>query len=140
MPRSIRVLATGVRVEEHPDPESWLQDAWRDLGVRATPEERSDLARWRAGDVVFVRTTSFVEFDDGSGPKVWEDTPQGPTPVEVSSSATTALLVIVEAQDQRLNLLADLGISDMRVSRFDFEAAARRIEIAPALRARLTLD
>jgi hypothetical protein len=37
-------------------------------------------------------------------------------------------------------LLAELGISGMSPSRFEFAAAPRRIDVAPALARRLTLD
>jgi hypothetical protein len=37
-------------------------------------------------------------------------------------------------------LLADFGISDIQVSRFDYHAAPHRIDVDPAVASRLTID
>jgi hypothetical protein len=108
--------------------------------MHLSPEQRADLAGGRAGEVVFVRVTAFVEFDRGAGLERWEETPQGPFAVEARGSATSALLDLVEGQSLLTNLLADLGISGMAVSRFQFAAAPRRIDVDPAIAGRLTLD
>jgi hypothetical protein len=49
-------------------------------------------------------------------------------------------LDLAENQSRLENLLADLGISGLEVSRFEFAAAPRRIDVDPALAGRLTLD
>jgi hypothetical protein len=136
----IRILATGVFVDEHADPEPELLEAARAFGEHLSPEDRAELARWRAGELVYVRITSFVEFDDGSGVQRWDETPQGPYPLPLGESATSALLNSIEDSDQRDNHLADFGINEIPVSRFEFEAAPRRIDVDPPLAARLTLD
>jgi hypothetical protein len=138
MAREIRILATGVRVDVHPDPEEALIEAAGAFGGYPSPEQRADLAHWRAGELAFVRLTSFAEFDDGSGVQRWEGTPQGPYAVSVAEPATSTLLDLVDSVDEPL--LADFGISGMSVSRFAFHAAPRRIDIDPALVSRLTLD
>ena len=50
--------------------------------------------------------------------------------------STSLLMELAEDLD---DLLADLGIADYKVSRFDFLAAPRRVELADGLRDRLTL-
>jgi hypothetical protein len=134
-------------VDEYPDPEAALIDrsdaALIDRKMRAqvrlSPEQRADLARWRAGEVIFVRVTEFAEFDAGEGPQRWEDTPQGPYAVPVGVSATSTLLDLVENSEGG-SLLGELGISGLAVSRWEFAAAPRRIDVDDAVTRRLTLD
>lgn len=101
-----------------------------------TPERRGERAAWQHGKSVFVTASSFVEFDDGSGVTRWTGTPQGPFAVPLGTDATSLLIEFAEHPD---NLLADLGIADYEVSRFDFYAAPRRLELGDGLRDRLTL-
>jgi hypothetical protein len=138
MRQRVRVIGTGIHVDEHPDPERALADVAARLGDRLSPETRLDIARWRAGEVAFVRLTPFAEFDDGSGPRRWDGTPQGPYAVPLTQSATSTLLSRVEMVPS--DLLAELGISDMNVSRFAFRAAPRRIDVEPNLAEILVLD
>jgi hypothetical protein len=138
MARGVRILGTGVRVEACPDPEDALRQVARAFGDHLSPEQRADLAGWRAGAVAFVRLTSFAEFDYGSGVQRWEGTHQGPYAIPTTGSATSTLLALVDSVDEPL--LADFGIGDISVSRFEFHAAPRRIEVDPALATRLTLD
>ena len=140
MTTRVRILATGVRLDEYPGHEGALVEQVGRFGKHLSPEQRSDLVRARAGEIVFVRVTAFVEFDRGAGPERWEETPQGPYAVEVQGSATSALLHLAENQSLLTNLLADLGISGMAVSRFEFEAAPRRVDVDHGLADRLTLD
>ena len=132
MTDGVRIVATGVRIDAHPDPEHHARPE------HAPPEQPVDLVRWRAGQVAFVRLTSFVEFDDGSGVRRWEGTAQGPHAVSLAGSATSRLLELVETMPDLL--LAELGISGLSASRFDFHAAPRRIDVDPGLAKRLTLD
>lgn len=125
MTGAVAILATGTRFDEYRLPGEDDEPRW---------------ARAAAGDLVFVRSTAFVEFDAGAGAERWDETPQGPFPVPLRESATTALLQIVEDDPTSLNPLADLGIAGMRPSRFDWHAAPRRIEIAPELAEQLILD
>src|SRR3954470_7222115 len=113
---SIQVLASGVFVDEHPDAEPFRPPM--------SVEDRGELARWRAGEIVFVQLTPFVEFDDGHRPQRWEGTPQGPYPLPTVGSATTPLLHLIDdhARDDLGNLLGDFGIAEIKVSRFAFEA------------------
>jgi hypothetical protein len=60
----------------------------------------------------------------------------GPHAIPLGVDATSRLIEIADDPD---DLLADLGISDYKVSRFDFYAAPRRIELDDELRDRLTL-
>jgi hypothetical protein len=44
-------------------------------GEHLTPEDRAHIARWRAGEVMFVELTAFAEFDDGTGiEQTWNGT------------------------------------------------------------------
>jgi CheY-like chemotaxis protein len=79
-----------------------------------------------------------VEFDDGSGVRQWEGTPQGPHAVSLAGPATSRLLELIENMPDLL--LADLRMNGMSASRLDFHAAPRRIDVDPALSARLVLD
>jgi hypothetical protein len=137
MAHRIRVIATGVRVDEHPSPEAGLLEQANAFGTPLSPEQRADVASWRAGEAVFVRVTSFAEFDDGHGAQRWEGTPQGPYAVSLRRSATSTLLGLVDHAEE---LLADFGIAGLRVSRFHFHAAPRRIDVDPDLAGRLQLD
>jgi len=77
MSRDVTVLATGTRFDEFP------RLASQELalaGSGLTPEQKGDRVRAAAGELVYVRSTSFVEFDAGPGLERWEDTPQGPHP------------------------------------------------------------
>jgi hypothetical protein len=137
--KQLRILATGVFLDEHPNHEAALLEQVGRHGMRLSPEQRADLACGRTGEVVFVRVTPFAEFDAGDGLERWEATPRGPFAVELDQSATSRLLDLVENSDI-LELLADLGISGMAVSRLQFAAAPRRIDLDPALAGRLKLD
>src|SRR4051794_693410 len=77
MNEGVRVIGTGIYVDTYPDPERAIEEAAATLGRHLSPETRAEIVGWRAGDLVFVRLTPFVEFDDGSGPARWEGTPQG---------------------------------------------------------------
>lgn len=66
MAQRVRILGTGIRVDLHPDPETALLEVASAFAEHASPEDRAELARWRAGEVAFVRLTSFAEFDNGS--------------------------------------------------------------------------
>jgi hypothetical protein len=66
--RTARVIATGVRVDEYPDPEQALAASRRVFSRNLSPEERADVAAWKSGARLFIRTTAFVEYDAGDGP------------------------------------------------------------------------
>lgn len=128
MAAAVSVRATGVRFDEaDPGPDQWS---------RMTPERRADRAAWARGELLFVSVTAFVEFDDDSGAQRWTGSPQGPFAVPLSADATSLLMDLANVPD---DLLADLGIAGYKVTRFDFLAASRRVELADSLRERLTL-
>jgi hypothetical protein len=123
---SVAIQATGVRFDEV------------DAGQLSSPspEQRAEHVAWERGDLVFVTATAFVAFTDDRGEQRWMGTPQGPYGIPLEVDATSLLLDLVERPD---DLLPDLGISDLKVARFDFYAAPRRIELADDLRRRLLL-
>jgi hypothetical protein len=124
----VSVKATGVRFDE----------AGPELADRPalTPERRGEQVVWQRGELVFVTATAFVEFSAGSAVTRWTGTPQGPFAVPLGTDATSLLMELAEHPD---DLLADLGIADHKVLRFDFLAAPRRLELGDGLRDRLTL-
>jgi hypothetical protein len=124
----ISVRATGVRFDET-GPE--LADP---RGM--TPERRGERVAWQRGELLFVTATAFVEFDDGSGITRWTGTPQGQFAVRLGTDAASLLMDFAAYPD---DLLSDLGSADYKVSRFDFFAAPRRVELGDGLRDRLTL-
>lgn len=124
----VSVEATGVRFDE----------AGPELVDRQgmTPERRGERAAWERGEFLYVTATAFVEFDAGNGVTRWTGTPQGPFAVPVGTDATSLLMELATHPD---DLLPDLGIADYKVSRFDFLAAPRSVELGDGLRDRLTL-
>jgi hypothetical protein len=138
MNHGVRVTGTGVYIDTYPDPEHAIAEAAAPFGRRRSPERRADLARWRAGELEFVRLTPFVEFDDGSGPVRWEGTPQGPSPVPLGERATSTLLSHVESLPN--DMLADLRIQNLKVTRFAYTAAPHRVDLEPDLADKLLLD
>jgi hypothetical protein len=124
----VSVKATGVRFDET-GPELADRPGW-------TPERRGERAAWQRGESVFVTATAFVEFDAGGGVTRWTGTAQGPFSVPLGTDVTSRLIELAERPD---DLLADLGIADYQVTRFDFLAAPRRLELGDGLRDRLTL-
>ncbi len=134
----MRILGTGTHFDEYPGALDLVAARDRHDWSRLSTDQREELARARAGELLFVRMTAFVEFDRGQGAERWEGTPQGPWPVPLGRSATSALLRLVE--DDLGGLEADLGISGLHVARFDYHAAPRRIDVAPELARRLVLD
>jgi hypothetical protein len=126
----VSVEATSVRFDETgPELADWP-------ARRMTPERRGERAAWQRGELLFVTATAFVEFDDGSGVRRWTGTPQGPFAVPLGRDVTSLVMKLAAYPD---DLLADLGIADYKVSRFDFLAAPRRVELDDGLRDRLTL-
>jgi hypothetical protein len=124
----VSVQATGVRFDESGPA---LADR-----PGMTPERRAERAAWQRGELLFVTAAAFVEFDDGSGVTRWTGTPQGPFAVPLGTDATSLLMELAAYPD---DLLPDLGIADYKLSRFDFFAAPRRVELGEGLRDRLTL-
>jgi hypothetical protein len=138
MGEGVRVIGTGVYIDTYPDPDDEISEAAATFGLHLSPETRGDLARWRAGELEFVRLTPFVEFDRGSGPERWEGTPQGPLAVPLRERATSTLLG--HATSLPNDMLADLRIYDLKVSRFAYSAAPHRIDLDPDLADKLLLD
>jgi hypothetical protein len=119
----------------------------------ATAAEIEALARWRRGaeaglagsfsitdqgapgtDDVPVVATAFVEFDG----QRWTATDHHGRTIPADRDATLELLAVArEAEDDLIDLLADMRIADLEVTRWELLSAPRRIELAPGLAARL---
>ncbi|ADB48799.1 hypothetical protein [Conexibacter woesei] len=129
-----RVVATGIVFEEPHDPAA----AYAAADGFLTPEARQAIDAWRAGDALLLTHAAFAEIDDGHGVRRWGGPPQGPHPVPTHGSATATLLGLAVGYGE--DLLPALGINGLTISRFDFHAAPRRIELDESIRRRLRLD
>lgn len=129
-----RVVGTGILFEEPHDPVGAYVESVGFL----TPEARRAIDAWRSGDVLLLTCSAFAEVDDGHGVRRWGGAVHGPHPIPVRGSATSALLALVEHQLH--DLLPALGMQGLRIARFDFHAAPRRIELDESIRRRLRLD
>jgi hypothetical protein len=144
MRRAARVLKTGVRIEQHPDPEPEIRER-----IDREPRTGEDAEALRAGleahgrgEVVYVRGTLFVDVELDGERHRWEWTPSPPEPVWLARGATSALADLarrLEAKSQG-RLLADARAAGLRVSRWEVESAPRQIELDPSLEAQLVLD
>src|SRR5919109_2826047 len=93
MRRAARVLKTGVRIEQHPDPEPEIRER-----IDREPRTGEDAEALRAGleahgrgEVVYVRGTLFVDVELDGERHRWEWTPSPPEPVWLARGATSAL-------------------------------------------------
>lgn len=128
------MIATGIVFEEPHDPAA----AYAESVGFLTPDARAAIAAWRAGELLLLTCAAFAEIDDGGGVRRWGGPSKGPHTVPTHGSATATLLGLVERHGD--DLLAALGINGLRISRFDFHAAPRRIELDESIRRRLRLD
>ena len=91
-----------------------------------------------ADDELYVVGQAFVEFTDGGEAQRWTSYEHHGHAVPVSRDATMELLrVVEEASGDLIDLLSDMRIADLGVSRWQIMSAPRRIELAPDLERRL---
>lgn len=88
---------------------------------------------------LYVVARTFVDFDDGRGRQRWGGAEHHGLRVSLADDATIDLLALArEAEDEGLiELLADMGIAGLAVTRWALMSAPRRYELAPELFARL---
>jgi hypothetical protein len=144
MRRAARVVKTGVRIEQHPDPEREIRERIdREPRTAEGPEGlRAGLEAHGRGEVVYVRGILFVDVELDGEQHRWEWTPSPPEPVRLARGATTALVDLARRLEARAQgrLLADARTAGLRVSRWEVESAPRQIELDASLEARLVLD
>jgi hypothetical protein len=129
---------TGIRIllrEEMPAGLNLPVDEPRE---RPTPEERVEAAAYDRGELIHVGWHVFADLeDDGRRVRVggswgWE------RPIKLDEDPTSALNEIVEGERYHLgDLLGDLRIGDMDVTRWEFYAAPFKVELSPKLQERL---
>jgi hypothetical protein len=144
MRRAARVLKTGVRIEQHPDPEPEIReriDGERRAG-EAAEALRAGLEAHGRGEVVYVGGILFVDVELDGEQHRWEWTPSPPEPVWLARGATSALADLARRLEARAQgrLFADARTAGLRVSRREVESAPREIELDASLEAQLLLD
>jgi hypothetical protein len=144
MRRAARVLKTGVRIEQHPDPEPEIReriDGERRAG-EAAEALRAGLEAHGRSEVVYVRGILFVDVELDGEQHRWEWTPSPPEPVWLARGATSALADLARRLEARAQgrLFADARTAGLRVSRREVESAPREIELDASLEAQLLLD
>jgi hypothetical protein len=91
-----------------------------------------------ATDEVYVVSQAFVEFTDGGGTERWVSYEHHGHIVSVLSDATMELLELAgDAAEDLVDLLADMRIAGLGVTRWELMSAPRRIELTSDLEARL---
>jgi hypothetical protein len=92
-----------------------------------------------SGDLHVV-AHAFVEFRRDGAHERWEATARHGLTVPLDRDATSELLAAArEAREGLIDLLGDMGIGGMHVTRWALLSAPHRIELDPALRERLSL-
>jgi hypothetical protein len=88
---------------------------------------------------VYVVSQTFVDFRDGDVEERWVSAEHHGHRVSAVDDATMDLLELVRETeyDGLIDLLGDMGIAGLGVSRWGLMSAPRRIELAPELEARL---
>jgi hypothetical protein len=92
-----------------------------------------------ADDAVFVVSQTFVDFDNGAGQQRWVSSEHHGLQVRAREDATIRLLELARetASEGLIDLLGDMGIAGLRISRWQLMSAPHRIELAPELQAQL---
>jgi hypothetical protein len=98
----------------------------------------TELSHSAADDEVYVVSQAFVEFTDGGAPQRWASYEHHGHAVSVRRDVTVELLNLAgETAEDLVELLADMRIGGLDVSRWRLMSAPRRVELAPGLEARL---
>lgn len=92
-----------------------------------------------AADEVYVVAQAFVEYTEGTDVQRWVSYEHHGHKVSMRHDATLELLELADeaAGDLIADLLADMRIAGLGVSRWELVSAPRRIELASDLEARL---
>jgi hypothetical protein len=135
-----RVLATGILIRLATDSEvRAAEDGRRGLLFRPEPPRAFWFARPSrppAEGEAYVVSQVFVEFvDDRHGEQRWEGAEHHGHAVSLTEDATMDLLKLAAetADDGFIELLGDMGIARVGVSRWALMSAPRRIDLSPEL-------
>jgi hypothetical protein len=111
----------------------------RALRLEPTRSYRHVERPWPLGtNEVYVVSQAFVEFTDGGATQRWVSDEHHGHAVSVLRDATMDLLAIAgETADDLVDLLAEMRIAGLGVTRWELMSAPRRIELASDLEARL---
>jgi hypothetical protein len=137
---TVNVIGTGVTLRL-PDPEE-LQaiERTRAGGEFELPRSHSYTEGPPPGpDEVYVVSQAFVEFADDDGVHRWGSYEHHGATLPTDRDATFELLQLAHdtARDLVEDLMSDMRIEGLSVSRWEFVSAPRRFELAPELEARL---
>lgn len=138
---SVKVHATGVAVRVATDAEvQSIARAHRGDFV-LTPPRSSDFTRPAgplANDEIYVVTQAFVELTTADGPQRFGSTEHHGHSLSLRDDATLDLLKLArDAAEDLIDLLADMRIAKLDVTRWELLSAPHRIELEPGLEARL---
>ena len=88
---------------------------------------------------VFVVSQTFAIFDDGTGLQRWVSYEHHGLQIGTSEDATMQLLALAEetAPEGVIDLLGDMGIAGLGISRWQLMSAPHRVELAPDLKTAL---
>jgi hypothetical protein len=139
---ALDIIGTGVAVRLASDEELRAIERARVTGEFALEPERSHVfsdGPPATGDEVYVVSQAFVEFADGDGVQRWVSFEHHGDTLPTGRDATFELLRLAEdaAHDLIEDLLSDMRIAGLRVSRWEFVSAPRRYELVPDLQSRL---
>ena len=140
-PVAFRVLGAGVLIRLATDQEvraveraGYGLDLKLERSYRFTQPDRPLL-----DGEVYVVSQTFVDFRDGDVQERWVSAEHHGHRVSVVDDATMDLLELARETEYEglIDLLGDMGIAGLAVSRWGLMSAPRRIELAPELEARL---
>ena len=127
---SVEVLRTGARIRAATPDEVGAIQAARSYTIKLhAPVEESDVG---------VVSQAFVEFTDGGGTERWVAMEHHGESVPTDRDATLELLELArETLEDRIDLLSDLRIGSLRVTRWQIFSAPCVIELDPGLQSQL---
>jgi hypothetical protein len=137
---TVNVIGTGVTLRLPDQEELHAIERARAGGEFELPRSHSYTEGSLPGpDEVYVVSQAFVEFAGDDGVQRWESYEHHGATLPTDRDATLELLQLAEdtAHDLVEDLLSDMRIAHLDVSRWAFVSAPRRYEVAPELEARL---
>jgi hypothetical protein len=136
----VEIQATGIRIRAATDAELNAYRRSRLCDELDLPGSYRFLESPVAAEGQYVVAQSFVEFRRDGEAERWDGTEYHGRTVPADGAATSALLAVArEAREDLTDLLGDMGIAGMHVTRWALLSAPHRIELDAALRERLSL-
>ena len=140
---AFRVLGAGVSIRLATEPEvRAIEQAGYGLDLRLAPKRSYRFTqpdRALVQGEVYVVSECFVDFVDGEAEQRWVSAEHHGHRVSTRADATLDLLSLAAdtEADGLIDLLGDMGIAGLGVTRWGLMSAPRRIELARELEARL---